>query len=642
MPRQLEMLISIEKHQNICLSAPTSFGKSYVILEYLKRLKNNPHLIVYVVHTKSLCNEVLNNVRKYFGTSYNVIDDFESIEDSMSNILVVISDGQNVFNYFHKIDLIDILIIDEAYNLGQKNNERFLTIYNSCIEMMKRSNKIILAGPYIKSLKENKQLGFDFYLYKSDYSPVTEVIQEGDSVSSQNPSDTFVRCILNNQNTIGFVNSKPKIYNELFKISNNNLLKPIYTDSFIEWMKNYFPDFWVLPKLMERGISVYHSSFPKYINLYSLDLFNKGKIKGLLTTSAILEGVNTSAKNVVIYETTSGRGDTIILTPFQFFNLCGRAGRLNKEIVGNIFNFGAPFIDRYNEKSLDLVIGLEDETDYDKFDMSIYDEETESIKCEITEKLSYVGISFEEWYEKNKFYFGNKCSKLISLINVYLNFRTEFKTAISTSLLKSNNQGLKKPNTLSFVYEHFIKASNCDFKEGWGINVPYTINELITSTFGGIGFSMKDFCSNSSTFKRLDTLDNAAIEKNKLIVTIMKIAYSYIQYEFNYANTLLKDFITFDSYFDDNEKTKINDAYFNRIARYLMTSADVRINKYLLDLGFIPPLIPKIIALMKQNMEDVSQITNKQIYNIVKELIETNKIELTDYERINLENIKII
>ena len=341
MPRQLEMLISIEKHQNICLSAPTSFGKSYVILEYLKRLKNNPHLIVYVVHTKSLCNEVLNNVRKYFGTSYNVIDDFESIEDSMSNILVVISDGQNVFNYFHKIDLIDILIIDEAYNLGQKNNERFLTIYNSCIEMMKRSNKIILAGPYIKSLKENKQLGFDFYLYKSDYSPVTEVIQEGDSVSSQNPSDTFVRCILNNQNTIGFVNSKPKIYNELFKISNNNLLKPIYTDSFIEWMKNYFPDFWVLPKLMERGISVYHSSFPKYINLYSLDLFNKGKIKGLLTTSAILEGVNTSAKNVVIYETTSGRGDTIILTPFQFFNLCGRAGRLNKEIVGNIFNFGA-------------------------------------------------------------------------------------------------------------------------------------------------------------------------------------------------------------------------------------------------------------------------------------------------------------
>lgn len=642
MPRQLEMLYSIEKHKNICLSAPTSFGKSYVILEYIKRLKNKPHLVIYVVHTKSLCTEVLNNIKSYFSDDYNVIDDFESIEDSCSNILVMISDGQNVFTYFERISSIDLLIIDEAYNLGQKDNVRYLTIYNSCLELMKRSKKTILAGPYIKTLTENDQLGFNFQLYKSDYSPVTEIIKEGKDVCGKNPSDVFMECLLNNQSTIGFVNSKSKIYNELFNISKNNALKECYTDSFIEWMKNYFPDFWILPKLMEKGVSVYHSSFPKYINLYSLDLFNKGKIKGLLTTSAILEGVNTAAKNIVIYETESGRGDSITLTPFQFFNLCGRAGRLKREIVGNIFNFGSLFSERYNERSLDLVIGLENETGYEKFDMGIYDEETTPIKIEIAEKLLGVGINFDDWYQKSKFYFGNRSKKLLSLINSYLNFRAGFKNAISSSLLKSNGEDLNKPSTLTYIYEHFVKTSNCEFKEGWGINVPFTINELITSSYGGIAFSMKDFCSKSKLFQYVESLNNPIVEKNKLIVMVMKIAYSYIQYEYNYVNSLLKDFIAFDSYFDETEKKKINEAYFNRISRYLMTSTDTRINKYLLDLGIIPPLIPKIISLIKTSIDDVSKITNKQIYNIVKNLLDSNAIGLTDYERINLENVKII
>ena len=73
-----------------------------------------------------------------------------------------------------------------------------------------------------------------------------------------------------------------------------------------------------------------------------------------------------------------------------------------------------------------------------------------------------------------------------------------------------------------------------------------------------------------------------------------------------------------------------------------MTSTDTRINKYLLDLGIIPPLIPKIISMIKTSIDDVSKITNKQIYNIVKNLLNSNAIALTDFERINLENVKII
>ena len=87
-------------------------------MEYIKRLKQKLHLIIYIFHTKSLCNEVTNNFKKYFGEEYNVINDFEEIdkENNNNNILIMISDGKNVFDFDY---VVDLLIVDEAYNLDR-------------------------------------------------------------------------------------------------------------------------------------------------------------------------------------------------------------------------------------------------------------------------------------------------------------------------------------------------------------------------------------------------------------------------------------------------------------------------------------------------------------------------------------------
>ena len=644
MPKQLEMLRFISENNNVVISAPTSFGKSFIILEYIKRLAKKCRLIVYVVHTKSLCTEVYNNIVNYFEGDYNVVDDFNSIDASKDNIFVMISDGQNIFDFIGAIGNIDLLIIDEAYNLGSNGpgEGRFLTIFNTCHELMKKSDKIILAGPFIKDVEDLTNDNYDFKLYKSDYSPVTEIIKEGKDNGTESPCDRFVDCLLNGETTIGFINSKNKIYDQLNQLSKNEKLLNYYRDAFIDWMKSYFPDFWLLPALMEKGISVYHSSFPKYLNLYGMDLFNKRIFKGLFTTSAILEGVNTSAKNIVIFETASGTNDSIILTPFQFFNLCGRAGRLNHEIVGNIYNYGESFAERYNEKSLVLKIGAIPTTKEMKFNLGINDEETELFKHIITQALDEVGIKFEDWYEKNKFFFGNDGIKLLTLLKNYNSFKTELRSAINTGILIKNDGTLHKPKTLSFIYNNFLKPSNYHFKQGWGFSVPAILEDLIRSSNGGITFSFRDFCLSSSSFQSLISNHNTISEKNHYMVIVMRIAYDYIQYEYNYANTLLKEFIAHDLFFDDDDRKKLNEGYFNRINNYLKRNESNRITKYLSDLGLIPPLISKIVKVLNDKNEDYSKYNNKQLYLLIKNLIQNREIILDPHEVINLQNVKLI
>jgi hypothetical protein len=68
-------------------------------------------------------------------------------------------------------------------------------------------------------------------------------------------------------------------------------------------------------------------------------LFNKGDLPVLFCTSTLIEGVNTAAKTVLIYDKAINRSN------FDFFtysNIKGRAGRLGQHHVGQVYLFNAP------------------------------------------------------------------------------------------------------------------------------------------------------------------------------------------------------------------------------------------------------------------------------------------------------------
>lgn len=89
-----------------------------------------------------------------------------------------------------------------------------------------------------------------------------------------------------------------------------------------------------LADLIKHGVAFHFGALPQDIREKIEDQFKKGNIKYLFTTSTLLQGVNLPAKNLFILSDKIGLSK---MTELNFRNLAGRAGRLTKELFGNIF-----------------------------------------------------------------------------------------------------------------------------------------------------------------------------------------------------------------------------------------------------------------------------------------------------------------
>lgn len=634
MPKQLEFLNEIEKDGNYVISAPTSFGKTFLMLEFIKRNVDKFKKIIYVVHTKSLKDELYDKLTNYLSSIYSIIDDYEQFSSLDNVICILISDGQNIYE---NCNAIDLLIVDEAYNLSKiHSKERYFCIINTYKLLLETSKKNVLIGPYIESLSG---LGAsDYKLLKTDYSPVVSHILEGEELEKSSPEDVFIEKVKNCESTISYFNSKFKIYNFMNTILDSNL-PDIYSDAFIEMMEANFPSFWLLPKIMKKGISIYHSSFPKYINKYNMNKFNSGTFNGLITTSAILEGVNTSSKNLVIFE--SKIGSETSLTPFQFFNLCGRVGRLGKEVIGEVYNFGDLYRDKYSLRSLPLYIGNEGAiTIEERIDEDMSDEETESFLSNISELLSLININFSEWYNQNKYY----CSGILNLkklIDAYMQYRVLLLNDIVSGELLTDDETINKNKIISHIYEKFVRVAGFIYRPTSQFYVPVAIQVLLMSKYGGINFNVKRVCNDYMFSSQLKDMDIP--EKNNFVVELMNVGYNYIPHTFFNTIYIFNEFLLNDDYFVDDLKNKISISLFNRLQLYVSTGNDdkSKLITILNEIGLVPSLVDKIEEYISENAIDISNINRSNLTRLLKNNI-LSRLELEDYEVINLQTSNLI
>src|SRR5262249_38040954 len=68
-----------------------------------------------------------------------------------------------------------------------------------------------------------------------------------------------------------------------------------------EWLAEHVHPEWSLPRWLSQGIGVHHAQMPRWLGQYIVRAFNAGRLDYLVCTSTLIEGVNTAAKNVIIY-----------------------------------------------------------------------------------------------------------------------------------------------------------------------------------------------------------------------------------------------------------------------------------------------------------------------------------------------------
>ncbi len=219
---------------------------------------------------------------------------------------------------------------------------------------------------------------------------------------------------------------------------------------FIGWAKQEIHEKWSVLRAMEMGYLVHHGQLPLGIRMLELDLFNEeNAYSRLLCTATLLEGVNTTAENIII--TKPARGDGNAFDAFDFYNLVGRTGRLFKHYLGKAYYIKGPD-DRKYIKS-DALTSIEFELTTDSIDMDINRGDYKKHENFI-EFLRKLNIDYDIY--KNEIATKCRFSTVLYLYQKYMQYRKELLDEI---IVLNTNDTRGKLELIRVLYKIINKSA---------------------------------------------------------------------------------------------------------------------------------------------------------------------------------------
>jgi len=349
---QGDILKILNSGRNAIVSAPTSFGKSLLIEELIatKRYKS----ILVIQPTLALLDETRGKLSKYHNEYKLIVRTSQEPSTEKNNIFLFTA--ERVCEYHH-FNTIDFLVIDEFYKLsGKRDDERSSALNNAFYKIINEYKpQFYLLGPNIDGITPGFAEFFGAVFYKSNYSLVDsrEInVYEKHKVGLSSKGKTEYKekllfellSSLDNEQTIIYCSSpaRVRIISKKFCqfLVEKSTAELEYSFPIIEWIEQNVSKDWSLINSLKYGIGIHDGALQKHITSSIIDYFNNEKLKYLFCTSTIIEGVNTSAKNIVFFDATKGNKNDIDY--FDYSNIKGRAGRMMEHYVGNIYNFNEP------------------------------------------------------------------------------------------------------------------------------------------------------------------------------------------------------------------------------------------------------------------------------------------------------------
>lgn len=359
---QFETFSELTKANHFSFSAGTSFGKSFLFTEYVKWLihaKNASENIAFLVPTRALISQVVSDLSEAIKDErYKIVSNPDIPFIFRKHRFIFVFTPERLISYFANASNPNIssMIIDEAHNV-LNDDERASIFYHAVTLAKQKSINLYFASPNIP----NPEL---FLKLVGNSTEESKAIQDLNVVQNKffldftnNTVDVYFDSIHRNQNyrisynfsglesflkemtgegqSLIYCNSVGQTVSEaramskaLEKVNNEDLINlSTYIHETIH--AEYY-----LADLIQYGIGFHFGALPQELREKLEAQFKKGNIKYLFTTSTLLQGVNLPAKNLFILNEKIGN---TTMTALNFKNLAGRAGRLSKELHGNIF-----------------------------------------------------------------------------------------------------------------------------------------------------------------------------------------------------------------------------------------------------------------------------------------------------------------
>lgn len=430
-------------NKRLFLSAPTAFGKTFILQEIL--LKNNYSTILLIFPTVSLLNENAKTINKFIernNLEHKVLSSTRELgEDNDKRIYILTPERVMKLLSSQPGITIDFFFMDEIYKVDnffdssdsddEPVSERDQVFRIVLYILSRRVKDFYLAGPYINT----DALGVGFSKYLSTFNVAVHKVDK-EMISKKHlmawtkkltvdgetytlPTGSYERLLtiieligklgygrslvyMANKSQIDQISKRILATNHQRTNDGSDRLQRFLTHLRTRYsVDNYDPDaikLWSLPKMLESRFGVHHGSLPKYIQVEILELFNTKQLNVMISTTSITEGVNIDAKNVVFYGATKGGKE---LKVFDIKNINGRAGRYYHNFVGRIFYLNKSvkkILDERKDEALDFsIFGNKeiDKVDLDNAEVEDLSEKNARLKQEREYEISQSGVPQE-------------------------------------------------------------------------------------------------------------------------------------------------------------------------------------------------------------------------------------------------------
>lgn len=332
---QASVFAELASGTSLILSAPTSFGKS-LLVDSLIALKR-PKTVVACVPTIALLDEFRRRMKRRF-TNYQIIT--SATQERVRRKAIYIG-TQERLRERNDLEKVDLFVLDEFYKLDlSRGDERSLTLNALLSSIGRAARQIYLLGPSIDEVPESQAFRQDVKFVKTRYSPVAADIIDR---SGEGPNlDALLRDlrIEDKSSCLVYVKSPPASWKLTYALLKRTKFRSSsFLADFGNWLGSHYHPEWVLAKSLAKGIGVHHGRLPRSVAHIMVDVFNRGELTKLLCTSSMIEGVNTAAECVFVYDRHINQKK---IDRFTFDNIKGRAGRLLKHAIGRIYLYNLP------------------------------------------------------------------------------------------------------------------------------------------------------------------------------------------------------------------------------------------------------------------------------------------------------------
>lgn len=368
-------------HNWLSASAPTASGKTFLVLQWLvDHLRStDARVAVYLAPTRALVSEIEAELASLLGKNSGIAVSSLPLREKydaaraggLKLILVFTQERLHLLaNALGDAAGVDLLIVDEAHKIGDSQRG---VILQDAVERLERGNsqlKVLFISPATQNPEElladapksastvavdsdfptvlqnlilaeqvpGKPKQWNLSVRQTGASLPVGLLQLGSSPGTLRKKLAFISAAVGERGgTLVYANGAGEAEEVADLISQ---LIPALSEPDTELSeladlarKGVHPNF-TLASLVERGVAFHYGNMPSLIRLEVERLFRHSKIRFLVCTSTLIEGVNLSCRTIVVRGPRKGIGHP--MEPHDFWNLAGRAGRWGNEFQGNI------------------------------------------------------------------------------------------------------------------------------------------------------------------------------------------------------------------------------------------------------------------------------------------------------------------